>query len=353
MGVVEKEMMHRLFYIATLFVAVLGIVSCQPHDALCFEHPHGAKVRIGVDWSAFKEEDPSGMSVSVFSATDSTRLIQQTTEMTDGVEFNLLPKDYIAIVHNQGVAEFGHLAFSGMDKLSTAKIAPERCSSDWYTPIEDEALVLNPEWLAFDKKDFLATQDVIEEKRSNDEANHEQQEYPLVATLTPRSVVYTLHLSIDVRGINNYRAARAAITGMADGYSPGTGEYSAQRVTHLIEEWEVEKRYVHTDGVQEGSITAQIGCFGLPTGHDGAPSSNKLRLSMLLADNKTVVNHVFNVGHKIYRQATADNSLHLYLDLQFPDKLPDVIPEQGDTGQSGFDAEVNDWSDEENTEVIM
>ena len=140
---------------------------------------------------------------------------------------------------------------------------------------------------------------------------------------------------------------------MADGYSPGTGEYSAQRVTHLIEEWEVEKRYVHTDGVQEGSITAQIGCFGLPTGHDGAPSSNKLRLSMLLADNKTVVNHVFNVGHKIYRQATADNSLHLYLDLQFPDKLPDGIPEQGDTGQSGFDAEGNDWGDEENTEVIM
>lgn len=346
-------MIQKISYLAAFVITILVVVACQPHDAFCFGHPHGAKVRINVDWSEFKEEKPTGMSLLIYSTTDSVLYTQYTTETIDHAEFNLLPEGYTVLVHNQGTLEFATIAFSDMVNLSTARVFPERRTSEWYKPSEGEILASAPEWLAFDKKDFLATEGTINEESANEEHSHEQEESLFVSTLTPRNIIYTLHLTIDVRGINNYRAGRAAITGMADGYFPGTGEYGSQQVTHLIEDWKVEKRYSHTDGVQEGVITAQIGCFGLPVGHDSKPSTNKLRLSLLLADNKTVINHIFNVGDKFYRQAADANSLHLYLELQLPDKLPDVTPAQGDTGQSGFDAEVNDWGEEENTEVIM
>jgi hypothetical protein len=353
MGVVEKEMMQRFFYIAAFLIAVLVTISCQPHDAFCFEHPHGATVRIDVDWSEFKEEKVSGMSVSVFSATDSTRQVQYTTETTDGVNFNLLSKDYIAFVHNQSVAEFGTIAFSGMNKLSTARVFPERCSSEWYKPMENETLVSNPEWLAFDKKDLLTTQNVIKEGENSNEPSKTRSSDTSAVTLTPKNIVHVLHATIHIKGINNYRAGRASITGMADGYHLGNGEYSTQQVTHLMESWEIGKKYNNNDGTQEGTIISAINCFGLPMEHNGNAEANKLKLSLLLADNKTVIHHVFNVGNKFYKRIADGSSPHLYLDIALPDNLPDVVPAQGDSGQNGFNAEVDDWGEEENTEVIM
>ena len=353
MGVVEKEMMHRFFYIAIFFIAVLVTVSCQPHDAFCFEHPHGAKVSIGVDWSNFKEEKVSGMSVSVFSATDSTRQIQYTTEMTDGVSFNLVTKDYVVFVHNQSVAEFGTIAFSGMDKLSTARVFPERCSSEWYKPMEDENLVVNPEWLAFDKKDLLMAQNRINEEGNSYEPNKTRSSDTPAVTLTPKNIVHVLHATIHIKGINNYRAGRASITGMADGFHLGNDEYSTQQVTHLMESWKIDKKYNNNDGTQEGTIISAINCFGLPAEHNGNAEANKLKLSLLLADNKTVIHHVFDVGNKFYKRIADGSSSHLYLDIAWPDYLPDVVPAQGNNGQNGFNAEVDDWGEEENTEVIM
>ena len=346
-------MMYRFFYIAIFFIAVQVVVSCQPHDAFCFEHPHGADVRIDVDWSEFKEEKISGMSVSVFSAIDSTRLVQRTTDVTDGVNFNLLPIDYIVFVHNQSVVEFGTIAFSGMDKLSTARVFPERCSSEWYKPKDDEILVTNPEWLAFDKKDLLITQNVIKEEKSSNDSDKTRSSDASAVTLTPRNVIHILHTTIHIKGINNYRAGRASITGMADGYLFGSEEYSTQQVTHLMGSWEIDKKYYHEDGTQEGTIISDISCFGLPADHDGNAEANKLSISLLLADNKTVIHHVFNIGNKFYKRIADGSSPHLYLDIVLPDKLPDVVPTQGDNGQNGFNAEVNDWGEEENTEVIM
>ena len=59
---------------------------------------------------------------------------------------------------------------------------------------------------------------------------------------------------------------------------------------------------------------------------------------------------MFNVGSRIYRHTTNGSPLHLYLDLELSDKLPDVEPEQVNN-ENGFDADVNDWGDEINQNI--
>lgn len=344
----EGKMTRRFSYMFVLLSIALAVISCQAHDPFYFSNnQQGAQVGINVDWSEFNEDEVSGMSLVLFPSMSQS--IRHTTSSINHVELNLLPDEYTLLVHNQGVSEFGTIGFSGMSQLSTAKVFPERCSSDWYRPRDNEVLVLSPEWLAFGKNEFLVTEDMVKDDGSYYEPK--DIETP-VAIVTPKNIIYTLHVSINVKGINNYRAGRAAISGMADGYFPGTEEYNTQCVTHLIESWKAEKTYSHPDGVQDGIITSEITCFGLPAEHNSDSMANVLNMNILLVDNETVVNHTFNVGDKFYKRTADGSSLHIYLDLQLPNQLPDV-PNEDDSGQSVFDAEVDEWGEEESTEVIL
>lgn len=347
-------MIRRNFYLIAFLSLALAMVSCQAHDAFCFNHPHGAQVGVDVDWSEFKEDKVSGMSFILVPSMDSTQAIRHTTNEIEYMRFNLLPDEYTILVHNQGVSEFGTVAFSDMGQLSAARVFPERCSSDWYEPVEEEDLVQNPDWLAFDKKSFLITEDMIgEDAESYYKPRADVGADSLIATLTPKNVVYTLHISVQIKGINNYKAARAAISGMADGYLPGLERYDSLRVTHLVEMWKVGARSVNDDGVQEGTITSEITCFGLPAGHGGSSADNVLRLSLLLADNKTTINRMLEVGDRFYKRTSDGDTPHLYLELQLSEKLPDVVPVQENNNQNGFDAKVEDWGEEKSEEVLM
>ena len=119
-----------------------------------------------------------------------------------------------------------------------------------------------------------------------------------------------------------------------------------------MEDWTLKDRTTNADGVQVGTLTSEITCFGLPEGHSGESEDNILRLSLLLVDNKTRINRMFNVGSRIHQRTTNGSPLHLYLDLELSQQLPDVTPVQNDSS-SGFDADVEDWGDEENQDVIM
>lgn len=348
-------MMQRFSYLVGLLLLSLLVASCQPHDPFCFSHPHGAKVRIDVDWSEFKEDKPDGMTLFLFPADPTSQDIRHTTHTTTHAVFSLMPDNYTILVQNQSASEFGTVAFRDMGDHTTAWVQPERCNSSWYKPVDNEILVLNPEWLAFDRQEAVVTEEMMsgeivydDEHRSRADDDKET----LIATLIPQNVVYTLHVSVKVKGINNYRSARAAFSGLADGYFIGASEYSSDEVTHLAESWTAKDKSINADGVQTGTLYSEFTCFGLPEGHGGTSKENILRLSLLLVDNKTRINRMFNVGNRIYQRTTNGSPLHLYLDLELSEKLPDVEPEQ-DNNENGFDATVDDWGDETNENVGM
>lgn len=351
-------MKQKFSYSVAIMAMVLLLYSCQPHDPFCYQHPHGAQVRIDVDWSEFKEDQPDGMTLLVFPSDGNSAPKQHITHTITHAVMELMPDSYTAMVHNQSASEFGSVIFSGMDHYSTALVQPERTSSTWYKPVDDEILVLNPEWLAFNHCGAVVTEEMVDggvewEEDYEHTTRADNIKETLIATLVPQNVIYTLHVSVRIKGSNNYRAARAAFSGLADGYFIGLEEYHSKKVTHLMENWTLDGSTSGTDSLRIGSISSEITCFGLPSTHTGKAEENVLRLSILLADNKTRVNRMFNVGSRIYQRTTNGSPLHLYLDLELSEKLPDVTPYEGDTGASGFDAEVNDWGDEENKDIGM
>lgn len=347
-------MMHRFSYLVIGLFFVLLASSCQRHDPFCFSHPHGAMVRIDVDWSKFKETKPTGMTLSLFPGDENSANIQHTTHTLTHAVFELMPDDYMVLVQNQSASEFGSVSFRDMERYTTAWVRPERCTSSWYKPVDGETLVLNPEWLAFHRQEAVVTPEMLEGGMEYDDEHPSRTESEtketLIATMVPQNVVYTLHVSVKVKGIQNFRAGRAAFSGLADGYFIGLEEYHSEKVTHLMETWTVKDKTTGADGVQTGTVYGEITCFGLPKGHGGKSTENVLRLSLLLMDNQTRINRMFNVGSRIHQRTTNGSPLHLYLDLEVSDKLPDVTPALGEN-ESGFDAEVNDWEDETNQNV--
>lgn len=349
-------MMQRFSFLSTIVFLMVVLNSCQPHDPFCYQHPHGAKVRIDVDWSEFKEAQPDGMTMFLYPTYESNQPIRHITHTTTHAVFELMPDNYTVMVHNQSASEFGTVTFRDMEDHTTAWVRPERCSSSWYAPVDNEILVYNPEWLAFDRQEAIVTPDMVDGGLEYDDDDHTRAtdgDETLIATMIPQNVVYTLHVSVKIKGANNFRAARAAFSGLADGYFIGLEEYSSDKVTHMMEDWTLKNKTTNADGVQVGTLTTEITCFGLPAGHNGEPTKNILRLSLLLVDNKTRINRMFNVGSRIYQRTTNGSPLHLYLDLEMSGQLPNVTPVEGDNGESGFDVDVDDWGDEENTNVGM
>jgi len=168
----------------------------------------------------------------------------------------------------------------------------------------------------------------------------------VIATHVPENIIHTLHVKIHVRGIHNLRSARASLDGLAEGYRFSTGKTTTSTITQLVEGWQLT---VDETDPTRGYLMAKITCFGLPSNHGGTSGENELILSLLLVDNKTILDFPFSVGDK-FEWVDRDN-LELKLELTLDDVLPDVAPEGGSGG--GFDAVVEDWGEEKNVDINL
>ena len=93
---------------------VLLIVSSCSHKELCYHHPHTASVQINVDWSRFEKDNPSGMTVMVYSRAGVKEIEKQTNNLSY-VIVDLLAGYYNSFVFNQSPSEYGTVDFVNMD----------------------------------------------------------------------------------------------------------------------------------------------------------------------------------------------------------------------------------------------
>lgn len=343
--------MKRMILISVAVLILLLPTACE-HKALCYLHEHADMIRVNVDWSKFEQEEPTGMSIYFYPEDESMETVRVLSNTTTHAYVRLQPAEYRIVVHNQSPSEFGSFTFHDMEYHGEATVRTDERKSKWYQLAEGEKLGAHPEWLAFDMQEAEVTQEMLDSITVDDHLTKSSvtDSADALVTLTPLNVIYTLHVSIGIEGIQNYRAARAAVTGMADGYRPGDRQYHEGKVTHLLESWVVTDRSEDSQGDQTGRIVSEITCFGLPHAHNGNPEENKLHLTLLLADNKTYVEHTFDVGDLFRYKMRENDPMHLHLDLMLPGRLPDV--EHVDDGTtSGFDAVVEDWGDEINQNV--
>lgn len=332
-------------WLAFLWLALL--MSACGHKDLCLDHRHQARVRVNVDWSKFTVETPTGMSVLFYPADGGTPSTCLSNEL-NYVELNLPPARYHCLVYNQSPSEFGTVTFAGMEHLATATVNAKERASRWFRArAENEMLIMNPEWIATDHRNDIDITQAMVEATAEAHRISRQTAVPaenVVATLTPENIVCTIVVTIHLKGIYNLRSARASLDGLAAGYHLGQGKVLEEKATQLLEEWSME-----TDpyDATRGTITARIHSFGLPVGHGKLPEENWLRLSLLLVDGQTQINHDFPVGDS-FREGV-DNEVSLYLERTLEQTLPDVKPAGSTSG--GFDATVDDWDDDIKIEI--
>ncbi len=342
--------MRRTIKHIALACSFLIMASCT-HKDLCYHHPHTAKVSFMSDWSKFEKETPTGMTVMVYPQQGSETIKHLTHDISNAT-LNLPVCIDHSIIFNQSESEYGSVSFRGMDSYETAEVYTNSTKSSWYkTRAEDERVVTDPEWIGTSRHEGAEVTQQMVDATGEDMLARTQQRNALgfvIAEHTPQNIIYTVTVTVHVKGFHNLRSARASLDGLAEGYYFGSGKYSKNSVTQLIENW--QKNVDEVDPTK-GTITATITCFGLPEGHTATPEENRFSLSILLVDNKTVMDYTFDVGDRFENDNSADVKVSLSLDLEIEieEPLPDVKPEGG--SGSGFDATVDEWGDEENVEI--
>ena len=326
---------------ALLATVLLAATSCT-HKDLCLMHPHAAPMRINVDWSEFTEkETPSGMTVIVYPQDGGAPIFTRSNTISH-VLVNLPVGTYNSIVFNQSETEFGSLELRNLNNFQNAEVTAIQAPTKWYTTKDqNERIVHEPEWFGTDNEENAEVTAQMLEQGAKDfiESTKDTKSGIDFIFHKTQNIIHTVNITVHIKNIYNLRSARAALEGMAEGYKLGAGKRSTSQATHLIENWTLE---TNPQDPTQGTIKAQIQCFGLPDGHKATTAENTFNLSLLMVDNQTILDYKFQVGHLF--TADEDDHLTLYLELDLGKPLPDVKPEGGQGG--GFDATVDDWGEE-------
>lgn len=324
---------------------------------LTYDYRPWCDVRVNVDWSAFGST-PTGMTLMCFPQDGSAPSVITTTQ-TESTVAALRSGTYDIMVFNQSPDEFGTIGFRGMDRYETLEIFAREMESKWHISQSDQDKTAHePERLGIDLLEgFEVTREMVETSAQRKAGKGSVQAASI--TLHPQCVVSTAKVRIRVKGIHNVRSVRGSMSGMAEGHFVAQGKKNGGKVTHLLEEWEVSH---DKSDYTLGEVTIAFSTFGLPDGHpatagDGDAADNRLQVSFLLVDNKTVKNFLFDVSDRI--QAEGEDGLTLVVEVgtsaggnrpeDKPVEIEDVKPENGSEG--GFDATVDDWGELEDIEI--
>ena len=343
--------------VLTLFVTFAAI-SCE-HKELCYYHPHTAPVRVNVDWSYFTMETPTGMTAYAYPQhEDDVDFYRFITHNLNYITLDLEAGFFNTIVFNQSESEYGSFEFSNLEDYHTAQVRVIQVKSNWYTTkAPDTKVGTEPEWLAVGRaEDVEVTEEMVEIAEQEYLASKQDQIMRAgravnnVATVTPISVIKQVEFKVYGQGLYNLRSVRAALEGMSEGCLLSTGQPSQYTVAHVMEDWRV---VTEENDPASGDITTVLSTFGIPEGHAGTPEANKFSISLLLVDNKTVLTYDYYIGD-ILAQFNEMDGLDgkvqkVVVDLELPERLPDVMPVGGSGG--GFDADVDDWGDEITTVI--
>ena len=223
-------------------VACLLLLSACNHKELCFHHPHTAKVKLGVDWSQFEKEVPTGMTVMIYPQ-DGSPTIRQLSNTTTHIVTDLEAGLYNTIVYNQSETEYGSVAFVGMDDFNTAEVRINTYESRWYASrAEGERVVMQPEWIGTDSfTDALVTPEMVQITGNEllETISRSRTTYTefLIASHVPQNIIYTINVKVHLKNAYNLRSARASLDGLAASYSFAEARTTEKQATQLLEQW--------------------------------------------------------------------------------------------------------------------
>ncbi len=363
--------MRRILYIIGIAVIALAALSCE-RRALTYDYDPTLFVDIELDWSDMSTA-PTGVSVYCYPedggdpiVTISNTISNVTVELGSGL--------YNILVFNQIPSDYGTIIFEGMNNFSTASInAVSSSTLQGLTGKSDsDEIARDPEEVAAATYlQYEVTEEAISESvelKSKGGTKSSPVIYETIS-LAPQVVIKNTQVKIRVLGIYNYSSATAKLYGMATGYNFSQAKSHSDMTTHLLEDW---SSTAYDYDITQGEVSIVFSCFGLPGQSassqvsDYATWEGVLDVDITLVDLKTVISESIPLHDKITStdQTKADDDTEANLDVGIdinissgygltddddPITLPDVEP--AGSGSSGFDATVDDWGDEEVTDI--
>ena len=282
---------------------LIGLSACE-HKELCYNHAHGADVRILFDWQLLADSlRPEGMRVACYPATGGDGWLYDFSDLS-GVVVNLPPSIYQVVCYNN-------------DLQWVAVEDDPRQRSLWVHTSETKAPDGSPACLT---PDFLcgAKQNDVEVK--DPELAGEQ-----VIRLTPRRLTsrYTYEVN-GLRGLERMADFRAELTGMIGELSISKQGLSTARVDTLL-----------FAGQRIGQqLVGEFLTFGYQTG-----LSQDFKLYLRTAGGKVYLLRQ-SVSDQILLAPRLDNVRDVHLVLNFDFTLP-----ADSTDSGGFDVSADDWED--------
>lgn len=303
--------MKQLWCCLSVFYIVL-LSGCE-HKELCMEHPHLVPVRVEAEWDKFGEL-PMYMTV-LFFPQDSSKVICIQNYNPNSATASLAVNTYDVVVHNELMNELGGIKFRNMDKFTTAEAYASNVLTQYsMTKSAEEPVVADPEHLGIAIiRDFEVTQEMLEAYWYQRDMGLQIEEN--ILKVSPEDRVYSLEVKIHALGVQYVRSVNASLTGLAEGYMIHSEKPSTHRVSHLITNW--QKVTPSVNNPDEGYLRGTCLCFGLPSYHTAEADQNILSLSVLLVDNATVLDYVFQIGNR-FRLEQLNYNPRLRLELGKP-----------------------------------
>lgn len=345
MSVFRQKNIRTNYSLSVLLFFCLCLSGCDRRELTYYME---AEFEIRVDWSraGLDAEEATNGATAVFYPRDggTPKVVLMGDRTYEKVR---LPKGrYDVLVFNRSFSDFGGLSFRGecYEELEVyARHVETR--TDPATRITTRVIVSSPEKLAADVvEDFEVTEEMLGNysptaaRGRSAPASGVDSRYAL--SFVPRCLTREVKVEVNVIGLNNIRSAAGTLEGVAESVNLSTGKVSGETVFQQFTLDDI----AFTDGSPfNGTLTGRFNTFGLET-----EIPRKLALRALLVDGKTTVDEVFDItAHELEDEG---GTLVLYIEVTAP-PIPDVKPEDG--SDSGFDIDVDDWGDEEESELPL
>ena len=375
--------MRTLF---TALIVLLALTSCK-REPLELYYTGKAQVDIDVDWTTRFTDNPkdiTGMTVIIAKLeSDSIIYTDITNDIFHYEDLELEPGNYKMLIFNEYFNGFGSMAFGdrkSFDKLFAAAQQQPRTTDFWDVNV---SYMKEPEAIGCAVDTFTVLPEMADgEPRFvyyKDYIPTEFEGVQLKEIIDPMTT--EMFIRVRVLGIKYMQSVIGSISGMANGFLLTQAWRRSEPGVHLLENWKIsDVTYENGDTLKSvGYVSTTIRTFGLPHGREldsqRDSTSNLLSLCFTLIDG---TQHVFRypVGKMIkYRTTEAQSrrageknnddmsyfaktdvtlELDLIVDAPFyeEEEVPN-LPYAQPKGTGAFDAEVEEWGDDEVVDVPM
>lgn len=331
---------------------LLLLASCERRD---ITYHLESELYIRSDWQQSllpDGEEHHGATTVVFSPDGKGgKMMLMGTREQESVR---LPQGtYHAVIFNRSPDGFASIRFTGETFESyTASARQVETRTDPDTRAVTRVLLTTPEELAADVVtgftvtegmlgNYSGTSPMNRDRVAGNTATRAEESDPERYTLRfmPRKLTHKVMVEIHIEGINNLRSTVATIDGVSESVLLCTGQPSPP---DAVQQFDLPDITYDKGSPFNGILSGEFNVFGINTAGE-----HTLKLRMLLVDNKTVVERTLPA--KAEQRDDGGGEIRILIHVSEPEPLPTVKPE-GDP-DSGFDADVEEWGDPQESEL--